>query len=269
MIYAVSKMGGDEEEVRSLAHLGICEAIKNFDPRYGTSFETYAIHRIRGAILDGLRQLSTFGKTGYNQLRRLSNTYSVSDSVPSEDLRSRWTSGATPDADPTPFNDRPPEKSFTENSFTENRFTEREIQIDRLDQRDQGMTQSAPCYEEEVELQESYLLSDTVHFQTLQQLAHSIWMDLLRGQKAEESNEFEQIDHHDQLNAQRRLLSNAFSLLSKEDQSILIAIYDLRRTGDNARFYSDRTRVHRSTVSRRHHAAMRRLKDQIKSLQVG
>ena len=132
------------------------------------------------------------------------------------------------------------------------------------------MTERAPCdegvHQQEIERQESHLLSDAVHFQTLQQLAHSIWMDLLRGEDAEESNHFEQIDHHEQLNAQRRLLSDAFALLSKEDQDILIAIYDLRRTGDNARLYSDRTRVHRSTVSRRHHAAMRRLKDQIMSL---
>ena len=37
--------------------LGLNEAIERFDPNYGVKFETYAIPRIRGMILDELRKL--------------------------------------------------------------------------------------------------------------------------------------------------------------------------------------------------------------------
>ena len=37
--------------------IGLIEAFKNFDPDRGVKFETYAVPRIRGAILDELRAL--------------------------------------------------------------------------------------------------------------------------------------------------------------------------------------------------------------------
>lgn len=37
--------------------IGLIEALSNFDPRRGVKFETYAVPRIRGAILDELRAL--------------------------------------------------------------------------------------------------------------------------------------------------------------------------------------------------------------------
>ncbi|MDA3861792.1 MAG: sigma-70 family RNA polymerase sigma factor [Melioribacteraceae bacterium] len=35
---------------------GLSEAVERFDPQYGTKFETYAIQRIRGKIIDELRK---------------------------------------------------------------------------------------------------------------------------------------------------------------------------------------------------------------------
>src|SRR3989304_8484698 len=37
--------------------IGLIEAFKNFDPKRGVKFETFAVPRIRGAILDELRAL--------------------------------------------------------------------------------------------------------------------------------------------------------------------------------------------------------------------
>lgn len=37
---------------------GLSEAVDRFDPNYGTKFETYAIQRIRGKIIDELRKIS-------------------------------------------------------------------------------------------------------------------------------------------------------------------------------------------------------------------
>lgn len=42
---------------------GLSEAIDRFDPEYGTKFETYAIQRIRGKILDEIRKIQN--KTKY------------------------------------------------------------------------------------------------------------------------------------------------------------------------------------------------------------
>jgi len=41
----------------STGAIGLIEALKNFDPERGVKFETYAVPRIRGAILDELRSL--------------------------------------------------------------------------------------------------------------------------------------------------------------------------------------------------------------------
>lgn len=38
---------------------GLSEAIDRFDPEYGTKFETYAIQRIRGKIIDELRKIQS------------------------------------------------------------------------------------------------------------------------------------------------------------------------------------------------------------------
>jgi RNA polymerase sigma factor for flagellar operon FliA len=46
---------------------GLSEAIDRFDPDFGTKFETYAIQRIRGKIIDELRKLQIKPRANYNQ----------------------------------------------------------------------------------------------------------------------------------------------------------------------------------------------------------
>lgn len=45
------------DDLVSTGILGLMEALSNFDPERGVKFETYAVPRIRGAILDELRAL--------------------------------------------------------------------------------------------------------------------------------------------------------------------------------------------------------------------
>jgi RNA polymerase sigma factor (sigma-70 family) len=45
------------EELKSAAYLGLTEAANRFDPSLGLSFATFAYPRIRGAIIDYLREL--------------------------------------------------------------------------------------------------------------------------------------------------------------------------------------------------------------------
>ena len=47
----------DTGDLVSAGVFGLMNAIDKFDPANGAKFETYAIPRIRGAILDGLRAL--------------------------------------------------------------------------------------------------------------------------------------------------------------------------------------------------------------------
>lgn len=47
----------NSEDFYHFGILGLSEAIDRFDPDYGVKFETYAIPRIRGMILDELRKL--------------------------------------------------------------------------------------------------------------------------------------------------------------------------------------------------------------------
>lgn len=46
----------DESELFSSGMVGLWDASRKFDPSQGVKFETYAVQRIRGAIIDGLRQ---------------------------------------------------------------------------------------------------------------------------------------------------------------------------------------------------------------------
>ena len=48
------------EDLVGYGCIGLAEAAKSFDPSRGHKFSTFAYHRIRGAILDGLSQMSWF-----------------------------------------------------------------------------------------------------------------------------------------------------------------------------------------------------------------
>lgn len=53
----------NEEDYFQFGVEGLSEAIERFDPEYGTKFETYAIQRIRGKIIDELRKLQAKTKS--------------------------------------------------------------------------------------------------------------------------------------------------------------------------------------------------------------
>jgi RNA polymerase sigma factor FliA len=51
-----------EEDLYSAGALGLLGAVDRFDPKRDVKFETFAITRIRGAILDELRQMDILGR---------------------------------------------------------------------------------------------------------------------------------------------------------------------------------------------------------------
>ena len=75
--YVVGRMtvslpqGLDYEDLWSFGVFGLLDAIDRFDPSKGFSFRTFAVPRIRGAVLDELRKCDWVSRTGREKLQRL------------------------------------------------------------------------------------------------------------------------------------------------------------------------------------------------------
>ena len=67
----------DQNDLVSAGLLGLIQAIDNFDPDRGIKFETYAIPRIRGAILDELRSQDWFPRSLRRKARQLEEAYTT------------------------------------------------------------------------------------------------------------------------------------------------------------------------------------------------
>lgn len=65
----------EQEDLVSYGIVGLLEAIDRFDPSRGIKFENYASQRVRGAILDALRQAHWAPRTLIKKLRRVSSAY--------------------------------------------------------------------------------------------------------------------------------------------------------------------------------------------------
>ena len=187
----------DPDDGRSAGYEGLVEALGRFDPRYGVSFERYARQRVRGAIIDGLRALTPFGRAGYQQLKSLYRAH-VARAHASEGVRATSSEGG-------------------------------------------GLS---------VELEAS--------FGELKALATSLCMEALELNQTQT----EEVGFGDALDQEqeRARLSEAFNLLSEDDQTLIVAFYDLRQVGDGVRQLAQRLGVSPAAVSQRHQRAMRRLR---------
>ncbi|MBR6901420.1 MAG: FliA/WhiG family RNA polymerase sigma factor [Synergistaceae bacterium] len=78
--YVVSRMavtppqGLDYEDLLSFGVFGLLDAIDKFDPSKGFVFQTYAIPRIRGAILDELRKCDWYSRSAREKVQKLNRT---------------------------------------------------------------------------------------------------------------------------------------------------------------------------------------------------
>lgn len=77
----------DERDFFQYGIEGLSEAIDRFDPDYGTKFETYAIQRIRGKIIDELRKLQSKFKTeeGDQTVDNYYTNLSINNQIDDED----------------------------------------------------------------------------------------------------------------------------------------------------------------------------------------
>ena len=75
--YVIARMsvtppaGLDFEDIMSFGIFGLLDAVDKFDADKGYVFQTYAISRIRGAILDELRKCDWFSRSGREKVQKL------------------------------------------------------------------------------------------------------------------------------------------------------------------------------------------------------
>lgn len=65
----------DSTDLTSYGVFGLIEAIERFSPERGVKFETYAIARVRGAMLDGLRAADWVPSTVRQRVKALERAY--------------------------------------------------------------------------------------------------------------------------------------------------------------------------------------------------
>src|ERR1700730_13117428 len=72
---AISPSGAmDADDVLAAGTIGLLHAVDRFNPDQGVRFETYALQRIRGAIIDAIRSLSPISRTALRRMRLLEET---------------------------------------------------------------------------------------------------------------------------------------------------------------------------------------------------
>ena len=66
--------GLDFEDILSFGSLGLLDAVERFEPDRGFCFQTFAVPRIRGAILDELRRFDWISRSGREKLQKFERT---------------------------------------------------------------------------------------------------------------------------------------------------------------------------------------------------
>jgi RNA polymerase sigma factor for flagellar operon FliA len=66
----------DQDDLYSAGLIGLLQALRNFDPTCGASFETYARMRVRGAMLDELRRMDWVPRAVHEKARKIQNAMS-------------------------------------------------------------------------------------------------------------------------------------------------------------------------------------------------
>jgi RNA polymerase sigma factor FliA len=63
----------DKEDLHSAGLIGLLDAIRNYDPTCGSSLETYARIRIRGAVFDELRRMHWVPRSVHDKANKIQN----------------------------------------------------------------------------------------------------------------------------------------------------------------------------------------------------
>lgn len=61
---------GDLDDLMAFGYGGLLEARRRFDATRGVRFQTFAYHRVRGAILDGVRKMAYLPRRAHERVRQ-------------------------------------------------------------------------------------------------------------------------------------------------------------------------------------------------------
>jgi RNA polymerase sigma factor for flagellar operon FliA len=64
----------DVDDLISCGTIGLMDALRRFDPSRGVKFRTYAVHRVRGAMLDFLRENDIYSRNVREFVRKMNQT---------------------------------------------------------------------------------------------------------------------------------------------------------------------------------------------------
>ena len=65
----------DIEDLMNVGVIGLIQAVDRYDPRRDNKFMTYAVFRIKGAVLSELRSRDFLSRSNRRKIRELENTY--------------------------------------------------------------------------------------------------------------------------------------------------------------------------------------------------
>ena len=65
---------GELDDLVAFGYGGLLEAQARFDPSRGVRFQTFAYHRVRGAMLDGVRKMAPLTRRAHEKLRNSGET---------------------------------------------------------------------------------------------------------------------------------------------------------------------------------------------------
>ncbi|MEO8540603.1 MAG: sigma-70 family RNA polymerase sigma factor [bacterium] len=72
-----SHSGLDYEDLVALGTVGLVQAADRFDDSRGVKFASYAMTRIRGAVIDGLRTLDPVGRSSRDSLKKIAEGFNT------------------------------------------------------------------------------------------------------------------------------------------------------------------------------------------------
>lgn len=111
---------GELEDLVAFGFGGLLEAQRRFDPARGIRFQTFAYHRVRGAMLDGVRKMAYLPRRAHERLKETGSTPPTvmpkAAATPLEKVFARMSAGLTT-AGPLhgSFGEESPEQQFLKN----------------------------------------------------------------------------------------------------------------------------------------------------------
>jgi RNA polymerase sigma factor for flagellar operon FliA len=86
------------DELVSFGREGLLAAARSFDPGLGTPFARWANYRVRGAMLDGVRQMSMLPRSVYRKLRAVAAAQDAAEGAAEDGSAARPASAEEADA---------------------------------------------------------------------------------------------------------------------------------------------------------------------------